>query len=212
LKDGQHLQYLIFAVTFVLALGSSRPTLGQDLKSSVQDTQQEALRARLQKIDRDREASQAQFRSDKKSCASTVLVSRCVTDSVSRRRARDTVLRDDQVSAKEQLRAISATTKSSELAASQARLEQQSGDDDAKREEGNAQRAKKLADVQERVDAHQQKKNQEAENRRLYLEKVQRSEEKQAEIRARFKANGTQPKANAFMSVPPALPATPAAN
>ena len=205
------MQYLIFAVTFVLALGLSRPTLGEDLKSSVQDPQQEALSARLQKIDRDREASQAQFRSDKKSCASTVLVSRCVTDSVSRRRARDAVLRDDQVSAKEQLRAIAATTKSSELAVSQARLERQSGDD-AKREEGNAQRAKKLADVQERVDAHQQKKNQEAENRRLYLEKVQRSEEKQAEIRARFKANGTQPKANAFMSVPPALPASPAAN
>lgn len=205
------MQYLIFALTLVFAFGLSGPTLGQDLKGSVQDPQQEALQARLQKIERDREASQAQFRSDKKSCASTVLVSRCVTDSVSRRRARDALLRDDQVSAKEQLRAIAATTKSSELAASQARFEQQSGDE-AKRVEGNAQRAKKLADVQERVDAHQQKKNQEAENRRLYLEKVQRSEEKQAEIRARFKANGTQPKANALMSVPPALPASPAAN
>jgi hypothetical protein len=203
------LQYLIFAVTFVLAFGLAEPTGAQDLKSAGQDPHQEALRARLQSIELDREASQSQFRSDKKRCASAVLVSRCVADSVSRRRARDAVLRDDQVSAKEQLRTIAAKSKSSELAASQARLEQQAGDD-AKREEGQAQRAKKLADVQERLDAHQQKKNQETENRRLYLEKVQRSEEKQAEIRARFKANGTQPKANAFVSVPSALPASPA--
>jgi hypothetical protein len=165
-------------------------------RSSAQESIQDILSSRLDQIELDREASQAQFRSDKKSCAGAVLVNRCVSDAVSRRRARDAVLKDAQIHTKEQLRAIAAKHKNSELAASQARAEQETSDE-ARREEGNAQRAKKLADAQERAEAHQQKKNQEAENRRLYLEKLQRSEEKQAEIRARFRANGTQPKASA---------------
>jgi hypothetical protein len=170
---------------------------------------QGVLQARIEKIELDQEASAVQFRADKKACAATILVSRCTSEALVRRRSRDAVLTDGQISAKAQLRSMAAESKNADLASIQARATEQSGNE-AQRQAGLAQRAKKLADAQERMEAHQQKKSQEDENRRLYLEKVQRAEEKQAEIRARFKDSAITPKAGGTSVATPALTSNPA--
>ncbi len=185
-----------------LVLGVSAPTwvFAQDSQISSPSV----LQVRIQTIELDREASSIQFRADKKACATVILVSRCTSEALVRRRSRDAVLRDGQISAKEQLRAMAAKAKNEDLASAQARSLEAYRDAE-QREAVLAQRAKKLADVQERLDTHQQKKNQEEDNRRIYREKVQRSEEKQAEIRARFKDSGVQPKAGGPALVTPGI-------
>jgi hypothetical protein len=190
------------AFTMLTSVMVCQGSLAQSLPSSEED----ALQARIEKIELDRDASLEQYRADKKSCAKVVLVSRCTSEALARRRARDAVLRDGQISAKQQLRTLAAKAKNADLANQQARTEQQNNDD-TQRQNLLAQRAQKLADAQERQNAHQQKKSQEDENRRAYLDKVKRSEERQAEIRARFKASGTQPKASAMLETTPGISA-----
>jgi hypothetical protein len=193
--------------TLALLVGLSAQTTA--FADDAQPSAQEVLQARIQTIELDREASAAQFRADKKACAATILVSRCTSEALVRRRGRDAVLRDGQISAKEQLRFMAAKSKNADLASIQARAIEQSGNE-AQRQAGLAQRAKKLADAQERMEAHQLKKSQEEENRRLYLEKVQRAEEKQAEIRARFKDSAIAPKAGGTSVPTPASAPNPA--
>jgi hypothetical protein len=192
---------LTLAVFALISLVTPQKAQAEDLQLESLAAEQEALRARIKAIEIDQKASLVEFQSDKKRCASTVLVSRCTSEALVRRRARDAVLRDGQISAKEQLRSLSAKEKNADLAANLARAEQEAMND-AKREESQNQRAKKLADAQERLESHQKKKAQEQENRRLYLEKLKRAEEKQAEIRARFKASGARPEANTLANVP----------
>jgi hypothetical protein len=190
------------ALTMLTSVIYCQASLAQSLPSLEED----ALQARIEKIELDRDASLEQYRADKKSCAKVVLVSRCTSEALARRRARDTVLRDGQISAKQQLRSLAAKAKNAALANQQSRAVQQNSDD-TQRQDLLVQRAQKLADAQERLSAHLQKKSQEDENRRAYLEKLKRSEEKQAEIRARFKASGTQPKASAMLDSTPSVSA-----
>jgi hypothetical protein len=190
---------LLATLALLVGLSAQDTAFAEEAKN----TAQAVLQARIEKIELDREASVAQFRDDKKACAATILVSRCTTEALVRRRSRDAVLRDGQISAKQQLRSMAAKSKNADLASIQARATDQSGNE-AQRQAGLAQRAKKLADAQERMEAHQQKKSKEEENRRLYLEKVQRAEEKQAEIRARFKDSAIPPKAGGTSAAIPA--------
>ncbi len=203
----QNIRPKALVTALVLLHGLSVQTLV--FAEDAQITAQSILQARIQKIELDSEASTIQFRADKKACATVILVSRCTSEALVRRRSRDAVLRDGQVSAKEQLRAMAAKAKNNDLANAQARTAESSRDE-IQREAGLAQQAKKLADAQERLDAHQQKKSQEEDNRRLYREKVQRSEEKQAEIRARFKDSGIHPKAGGSSVVTPPMALNPA--
>jgi uncharacterized protein (DUF3084 family) len=192
------IQFLVSITAMVLGGHASANTQAPNPADS------EVLQARIAAIAEERDASTAQYLLDKKNCAKTVLVNRCTTSALSRKRAREAVLRDGQISAKEQLRAQSARAKNADLASLKARTEQDS-QDVKQREEALNQRSKKLADAQERLEAHEKKKLQELDNLKAYREKVQRSEEKQAEIRARFKASGTLPKANVMapMAAPP---------
>ncbi len=203
--ESQNFSSLLMAVVCVFGLSTQTRVFAEGMQISPQTV----LQARIQKIESDREASAVQFLADKKACAAAILVSRCTSEALVRRRSRDAVLRDGQISAKQQLRSMAAKSKNADLASAQARAAEPLRDE-AQREAGLAQQAKKLADAQERLDAHQQKKNQEEENRRIYLEKVQRSEEKQAEIRARFKDSGMKPKAGGTSVVTPAMALDPA--
>jgi hypothetical protein len=149
-----------------------------------------ALGRRIAQIEQDFEGSGRTFLADKKVCAQAVLVNRCVGDAVNRRRARETVLSDARVSAKEQLRQINVIAKNTDLAHLPLSPEAQEADTLSRREQLTAF-DRRLKDAQERQEEHRRKKSLELENRRLYDEKIARAAEKQAEIRAKLKAEGS---------------------
>lgn len=169
-------------------LGQAGPVLAQvDPLASPGSDVEHALRERLEKIDAERELSGETFNQDKAACASATLVNRCVVGATQRRKAREAILNDGAISARAQLRSLSITAKNEELAKAQPTLQERQ-DQEKKRSEAIAARARKEAELSDKRAEHQKKRDQEAENRRVYDAKQARAAERQAEVRAKLES------------------------